>query len=301
MEQNLRLMEQFLDAIWLEKGLSENTLFSYRYDLVKLCQWLALDNHFLHRVQMEHLQDYQYWLFEQGYKASTRARMLSSMRCLFLYLYQQKIREDDPSLNLLAPKQGLRLPKNLTEAQVESLLDAPDPTDTIELRDKAMLELLYATGLRVSELTNLTTGNVGLRQGVIRVMGKGRKERLVPMGESAVDWLEMYLKTSRPSLLGEITSDIFFPSQRARMMTRQTFWYRIKLYAQRANIAAEHLSPHVLRHAFATHLLNHGADLRVVQMLLGHEDLSTTQIYTHVANARLKELQQKHHPRGEKR
>lgn len=298
MQQNTALVEQFLDAMWMERGLSENTLASYRNDLIKLCQWLDKDGELLVKVASSKLQDYQHWLFDQDYKQSSRARMLSAMRRLFQYLYREKLREDDPTATLISPKLPKRLPKDLSEAQVEALLDAPDVEDVIELRDKAMLELLYATGLRVTELISLTTENVSLRQGVVRVIGKGGKERLVPMGESAIEWLERYMAHSRPALLGEQSSDVFFPSRRARMMTRQTFWHRIKFYAALAGIDGDMLSPHVLRHAFATHLLNHGADLRVVQMLLGHSDLSTTQIYTHVATERLKQLHQEHHPRA---
>ncbi|WP_346348339.1 site-specific tyrosine recombinase XerD [Enterovibrio norvegicus] len=298
MEQNASLVEQFLDAMWMERGLSENTLASYRNDLLKLCHWLEEKGVLLTKVQTATLQDYQHWLFDQDYKQTSRARMLSAMRRLFQYLYREKQREDDPSATLISPKLPKRLPKDLSEEQIEALLDAPDVEDMLELRDKAMMELLYATGLRVTELISLTTENVSLRQGVVRVIGKGGKERLVPMGETAIDWLEQFMTYSRPQLLGEKSSDVFFPSRRARQMTRQTFWHRIKFYAALANIDSELLSPHVLRHAFATHLLNHGADLRVVQMLLGHSDLSTTQIYTHVATERLKQLHQEHHPRA---
>lgn len=298
MEQNTDLVERFLDAMWMERGLSENTLASYRIDLNKLCQWLMPTEERLITVSVARLQDYQHWLFDQQYKQTTRARMLSAMRSFFQYLYLEKVREDDPTASLISPKLPKRLPKDLSEQQVEILLDAPNVNDILELRDKAMLELLYATGLRVTELVSLTMENVSLRQGVVRVIGKGGKERLVPMGETAIDWLERYLEVARPVLLGEKTSDVFFPSRRARMMTRQTFWHRLKYYAVLANIDSDFLSPHVLRHAFATHLLNHGADLRVVQMLLGHSDLSTTQIYTFVATERLKQLHQEHHPRA---
>lgn len=210
------------------------------------------------------------------------------------------MRADDPSALLVSPKLPQRLPKDISEEQVDALLEAPDPNDPIELRDKAMLELLYATGLRVTELVSLTMENVSLRQGgVVRVTGKGGKERLVPMGgENAVDWIETFIQQGRPALLGDTSSDIVFPSKRARQMTRQTFWHRIKYYALIAGIDTDQLSPHVLRHAFATHLLNYGADLRVVQMLLGHSDLSTTQIYTHVATERLKQIHSQHHPRA---
>lgn len=298
MEQSTHLVEQFLDAMWMERGLTENTLASYRLDLTKLYQWLAQDNEQLITVSAAKLQDYQHWLFEQDYKQSSRARMLSAMRRFFHYLYREKRREDDPTAMLISPKLPKRLPKDLSEEDIDILLNTPNVDDVLELRDKAMLELLYATGLRVTELVSLTMENVSLRQGVVRVIGKGGKERLVPMGEMAIDWIERYLNESRPILLGEKTSDVFFPSRRARMMTRQTFWHRLKYYAVLANIDGDFLSPHVLRHAFATHLLNHGADLRVVQMLLGHSDLSTTQIYTFVATERLKQLHQQHHPRA---
>lgn len=235
---------------------------------------------------------------DRGYKATSSARMLSSLRRFFQYCYREKLRTDDPTIQLAAPKLPARLPKDLSESQVDDLLAAPDVTDPLELRDKAMLEVLYACGLRVTELVSLSLPDVSLRQGVIRVIGKGNKERLVPMGEEAVYWLEVYLAQARPSLLNGQAADVLFPSKLGRQMTRQTFWHRIKHYAVVAGIATEKLSPHVLRHAFATHLLNHGADLRVVQMLLGHSDLSTTQIYTHVATERLRTLHQQHHPRG---
>lgn len=292
------LLEQFLDAIWMERGLSENTLSSYRNDLTKLLAWFEVKKLTLLSSAIEDLQDYQYQLTVQQYKPSSKARMLSAMRRIYQYLYREKIRPDDPSAHLQPPKQAKRLPKAISELQVENLLEAPDPLDPIELRDKAMLELLYATGLRVTELVSLTMENVNLRQGVIRVIGKGNKERLVPMGENAIDWIETFVEQGRPQILGDKVTDALFPSKRARMMTRQTFWHRIKHYAVLAGIDSDKLSPHVLRHAFATHLLNHGADLRVVQMLLGHSDLSTTQIYTHVATERLKELHHTHHPRA---
>nr|WP_284193995.1 site-specific tyrosine recombinase XerD [Vibrio zhanjiangensis] len=292
------IVEQFLDAMWMERGLSENTLASYRNDLSKLIQWMDDNNYRLDFISLSGLQDYQSWLMDQGYKQTSRARMLSAIRRLFQYLHREKVRGDDPSALLVSPKLPKRLPKDLSEAQVEALLNAPDPEDAMELRDKAMLELLYATGLRVTELVSLTMENISLRQGVVRVTGKGGKERLVPMGENAVEWIETFIQDGRSELLGETTSDVVFPSKRARQMTRQTFWHRIKHYAIIAGIDTDLLSPHVLRHAFATHLLNYGADLRVVQMLLGHSDLSTTQIYTHVATERLKQLHSEHHPRA---
>ncbi|MGF1699698.1 site-specific tyrosine recombinase XerD [Photobacterium makurazakiensis] len=284
--------------MWMERGLSENTLMSYRNDLKKLGNWVDDQGLSLDSISVDDLQRYQQWLFDADYKQTSRARMVSAIRRLFQYLHREKVRDDDPSAMLVSPKLPQRLPKDITEEQVDALLDAPDPNDPIELRDKAMLELLYATGLRVTELVSLTMENVSLRQGVVRVTGKGDKERLVPMGENAIDWIEQFIESGRPQLLGEKSSDVVFPSRRAKQMTRQTFWYRIKHYAVIAGIDSETLSPHVMRHAFATHLLNYGADLRVVQMLLGHSDLSTTQIYTHVASERLKQLHGTHHPRA---
>ena len=292
------VIERFLDAMWMERGLSENTLTSYRNDLSKLRRWIEQEKLSFESASADDLQRYQQWLFDAGYKQTSRARMVSAIRRLYQYLHREKVREDDPSVMLVSPRLPKRLPKDISEEQVDALLDAPDPNDPIELRDKAMLELLYATGLRVTELVSLTMENVSLRQGVVRVIGKGNKERLVPMGENAVDWIEQFLETGRPQLLGEKSSDVVFPSKRAKQMTRQTFWHRIKHYAVLAGIDSDKLSPHVMRHAFATHLLNYGADLRVVQMLLGHSDLSTTQIYTHVATERLKQLHETHHPRA---
>ncbi|EOW6419813.1 site-specific tyrosine recombinase XerD [Cronobacter malonaticus] len=298
MEQDLARIEQFLDALWLERNLAENSLSAYRRDLSMVVEWLHHRGLSLATAQSGDLQTLLAERVEGGYKASSTARMLSAVRRLFQHLYREKIRDDDPSALLASPKLPQRLPKDLSEAQVERLLQVPTVEEPIELRDKAMLEVLYATGLRVSELVGLTMSDVSLRQGVVRVIGKGNKERLVPLGEEAVYWLEQYLTHGRPWLLNGQSLDILFPSNRARQMTRQTFWHRIKHYAQLAGIDSEKLSPHVLRHAFATHLLNHGADLRVVQMLLGHSDLSTTQIYTHVATERLRQLHQQHHPRA---
>lgn len=291
------LVEQFVDALWLEKGLSDNTLASYRSDLTHFAAWLDGEGGSLLAVDGLTLQQYLAHRLDLGFKASSTARMLSVLRRFFQYLHREQLRADDPSVLIAGPKLPKRLPKDLSEQQVSRLLQAPEVGDPLELRDKAMLELLYATGLRVSELVSLSMESVSLRQGLVRVTGKGNKERLVPMGEEALYWLTRYLKEARPVLLGEQPSDVVFPSRRARQMTRQTFWHRIKHYALRASITME-LSPHTLRHAFATHLLNHGADLRVVQLLLGHSDLSTTQIYTHVANHRLSVLHEQHHPRG---
>lgn len=298
MKQDLALIEQFLDALWLERNLAENTLSAYRRDLTMLVEWLHHRGLSLASVGSDDLQALLAERQSGGYKATSTARLLSAVRRFFQHLYREKIRPDDPSSLLASPKLPQRLPKDLSEAQVERLLQAPLVEQPLELRDKAMLEVLYATGLRVSELVGLTMSDISLRQGVLRVVGKGNKERLVPLGEEAVLWVENYLEYGRPWLLNGVASDVLFPSQRAQQMTRQTFWHRIKHYAVLAGIDSEKLSPHVLRHAFATHLLNHGADLRVVQMLLGHSDLSTTQIYTHVATERLRQLHQQHHPRA---
>ncbi|QGH62222.1 site-specific tyrosine recombinase XerD [Serratia proteamaculans] len=297
-QQESALIEQFLDALWLERNLAENTLASYRLDLQALGAWLNQQNTSLLQAQALDLQAFLADRVEGGYKATSSARLLSAMRRLFQYLYRENMRADDPTALLASPKLPQRLPKDLSEAQVDALLKAPCVDQPLELRDKAMLEVLYATGLRVSELVGLTISDVSLRQGVVRVIGKGNKERLVPLGEEAVYWIENYLEHGRPWMVNGQALDVLFPSNRSQQMTRQTFWHRIKHYAILAGIDSERLSPHVLRHAFATHLLNHGADLRVVQMLLGHSDLSTTQIYTHVATERLKQLHQQHHPRA---
>jgi integrase/recombinase XerD len=297
-DPQVQVIENFLDTLFMEKGLSENTLSSYRQDLKTLLTWMHPQQLALMTISEDELRQYQIWLIDRHYAERSRARMLSAIRKLFQFLVRETLRQDDPSANLIAPKLPKRLPKDLSEQQVEDLLNAPDPSNPLELRDKAMLELLYATGLRVTELVSLTMENISLRQGVVRVIGKGNKERLVPMGENAVELIETFLHNGRSQLLGDKTSDTVFPSKRARQMTRQTFWHRIKYYAVKAGINVDSLSPHVLRHAFATHLLNHGADLRVVQMLLGHSDLSTTQIYTHVATERLKTIHQQHHPRA---
>ncbi|MBB1313932.1 site-specific tyrosine recombinase XerD [Aliivibrio sp. SR45-2] len=298
MNNDMALIERFLDTMWMERGLSENTLSSYRNDLMKLLSWLDENHYKCASISAMGLNEYQAYLVDKQYKQTSRARMLSALRRFFQYLHREKIRGDDPTALLMSPKLPQRLPKDLSEEQVNDLLEAPNVDDPLELRDRAMLELLYATGLRVTELVSLTMENLSLRQGVVRVTGKGDKERLVPMGENAVYWIQTFLDQGRSTLLGEKSSDVVFPSRRARQMTRQTFWHRIKHYAVIAGIDTDKLSPHVLRHAFATHLLNYGADLRVVQMLLGHSDLSTTQIYTHVATERLKQIHQEHHPRS---
>ena len=296
--KNLALIDLFLNEYWIEKGLSENTVQSYRLDLTALCDWLDKNDLSLETLDAVDLQGFLGERLEKGYKATSTARMLSAMRKLFQYLYREKYRVDDPSAVLSSPKLPSRLPKYLTEQQVSDLLNTPDVEVPLELRDKAMLELLYATGLRVTELVSLTIENMSVQQGVVRVIGKGNKERIVPMGEEAAYWVRQFILYGRPVLLNGQSSDVVFPSQRAQQMTRQTFWHRVKHYAILADIDADTLSPHVLRHAFATHLVNHGADLRVVQMVLGHKDLSTTQIYTHVAKERLKRLHERFHPRG---
>ena len=298
MEQDLAQIEQFLDALWLERNLAENTLSAYRRDLTMVVEWLHHRGLSLASVSGEDLQSLLAERQTGGYKATSTARLLSAVRRFFQHLYREKIRPDDPSALLASPKLPQRLPKDLSEAQVERLLQAPLVEQPLELRDKAMLEVLYATGLRVSELVGLKLHEINFDMGVVRVFGKGGKERLVPLGEAAIDEVRAYMKGARVELLRQRQSDDLFVTARGAAMTRQAFWQLIKRYAVIAGIDAARLSPHVLRHAFATHLLNHGADLRVVQMLLGHSDISTTQIYTHVARERLKTLHAVHHPRG---
>ncbi|MFU2048667.1 site-specific tyrosine recombinase XerD [Avibacterium gallinarum] len=292
------LIDLFLNEQWLEKGLSENTIQSYRLDLSAVANWLETQNLTFETLDAIDLQSFLGKRLNLGYKATSTARLLSALRKFFQYLYREKYRTDDPSTMLTSPKLPSRLPKYLTEQQVTDLLNTPCVEVPLELRDKAMLELLYATGLRVTELVSLTLDNISVQQGVVRVIGKGNKERIVPMGEEAAYWIKQFMLYGRAALLDGQPSDVLFPSRRGTQMTRQTFWHRIKHYAILADIDSEALSPHVLRHAFATHLVNHGADLRVVQMLLGHSDLSTTQIYTHVAKERLKHLHERYHPRG---
>jgi len=287
----------FLDALWTEAGLSDNTLAAYAADLNGLAAWLLPRGKTLVSAGREDLLGFLADRVGGGSKPRSTARLVSSMRRFYRYLVRERRRVDDPSRLIEAPKLGRKLPGTLSEAEVEALINAPDVTDVLGLRDRAMLELLYAAGLRVSELVQLTLPQIGMAQGVVKVMGKGSKERLVPMGEEAQTWLQRYFVESRPAILGLRTSDDVFVTHRGEAMTRHAFWHLIKRHALVAGIGKP-LSPHTLRHAFATHLLNHGADLRVVQMLLGHSDLSTTQIYTHVARERLKELHARHHPRG---
>ncbi|MEH6575920.1 MAG: site-specific tyrosine recombinase XerD [Amphritea sp.] len=297
LESDQKVIEQYLDILWLEKGLSDNTLASYRRDLSLYGCWLNERGTALLAGLRTDLLAYLKWRMRQRMKPTSTSRMLSCLRGFYRYWLREEKIPEDPTLQIESPKRGRPLPKTLTEAEVEALLAAPDISDPIDFRDRAMLELLYASGMRVTELVSLQLEQVNLRQGVVRVMGKGDKERLVPLGEEAEYWLLRYLKDARPLLINDPSNEVVFPSRRGQQMTRQTFWHRIKRHGLVAGID-KLPSPHVLRHAFATHLLNHGADLRVVQLLLGHSDLSTTQIYTHIAQHRLQSLHQLHHPRG---
>jgi len=299
---NAALLDEFCDAVWLEDGLAKNTLESYRRDLRLFAEWLEKRGRASLRAATEaDLSGYFAWRYSRGTKqrirSSTQARLHSSLRRFYRFLVRGRRVEIDPTLKLDPPKKPPRFPKTLSEADVEALLAQPDPETQLGLRDRAMLEVLYASGLRVSELTRLKLAEVSTDMGVVRVFGKGSKERLVPLGEEALAWLSRYSREARPALLKKRPSDFVFVTGRGGPMTRQAFWQLLKKRAASA-IPGKSLSPHTLRHAFATHLLNHGADLRVVQLLLGHADISTTQIYTHVARERLKALHHKHHPRG---
>jgi len=286
------LVDAFCDALWLEDGLAKNTLASYRRDLGQL-------GLFLKSIPLEKAreQDLFGFLASRKGKASSAARMLSTLKRFYGWCLRERHVKADPTLKLDPPKRVQRFPKTLSEADVEALLAAPDANTPLGMRDRTMLEVLYAAGLRVSELISLKVFEVDIGAGVVRVLGKGSKVRLVPLGEEAVDWVRRYLKEFRIKILKKRSSDQLFITGRGAGMSRQAFWQNIKRYGKRA-VPGKHFSPHVLRHAFATHLVNHGADLRVVQMLLGHADISTTQIYTHVARERLKALHAKHHPRG---
>ncbi len=297
-ESSKPIIDAFCDALWLEDGLARNTLDSYRRDLQQFAAWLEQRSSTgLFAADQALIQDYLAHKFRSKARASTAARLLSTLKRFYRHALRQNTIKADPTLRIDAPKLPRPLPKTLTEADVESLLAAPALDQPLGLRDRAMLEVIYASGLRVSELVTLKVPQISRDMGVVRVMGKGSKERLVPLGEEALSWLERYLKEARPVLLGERTSDALFVTTRAAVMTRQAFWHLLKRYALQAGLSKP-ISPHTLRHAFATHLLNHGADLRVVQLLLGHADISTTQIYTHVAQERMKQLHAKHHPRG---
>jgi integrase/recombinase XerD len=297
-ENEQHTIDEFLDALWSERGLSQNTLAAYGRDLKGFAAWLQKNKMNLFQASNADLQAYIAFRGKQGTKSSTMARVVSSLRRFYRYQLRENRIKVDPSALIESPKLGRALPGTLSESQVDALIEAPDTNDPLGLRDRAMLELLYATGLRVSELVSLEYSQLSLQQGVVRVVGKGNKERLVPMGDEAVSWLNQYLEEARQDLMkGKGICPYLFVTRRGSSMTRQAFWYLIKRYALQIGIKQK-ISPHTLRHAFATHLLNHGADLRVVQLLLGHSDLSTTQIYTHVAKARLQALHQEHHPRG---
>ncbi|MBT8422096.1 MAG: site-specific tyrosine recombinase XerD [Gammaproteobacteria bacterium] len=291
------IIDKFLDAIWMERGLSANTLGAYRADLVALRRWLAERDVSLIYATRSDLLAFIAHRTEQGAKPRSTARQLSSFRRFYRFLLREGVIKDDPTVKIEMPRIGRSLPQSLSEGEVESLLAAPDVNDPLGHRDRTMLEVLYATGLRVSELINLKQSEVNLNQGVARIVGKGGRERLIPLGEEAQNWLRDFIAGPRGEILLERQTDYLFPTRRGDRMTRQAFWHIIKRYSKIAGISSK-MSPHTLRHAFATHLLNNGADLRVVQMLLGHSDLSTTQIYTHVARARMKDLHSEHHPRG---
>ncbi|MFL2546603.1 MAG: site-specific tyrosine recombinase XerD [Candidatus Rariloculaceae bacterium] len=290
-------MDRFLDAIWMERGLSENTLDAYRADLLALNQRLKGRNVQIVDAGKADLLDYISWRVEGGAKPRSTARQLSSFRRFYRYLLREGVISEDPTADIAMPKIGRSLPQSLSEDEVDALLAAPNVSEPLGNRDRAMLELLYATGVRVSELINLKMSQINLNQGVIRIVGKGDHERLIPLGDEAQDWLRDFIDGARIEILLERQTDYLFPTRRGDCMTRQAFWHIIKRYAKKAGVKKK-LSPHTVRHAFATHLLNNGADLRVVQMLLGHSDVSTTQIYTHVARERLKDLHSQHHPRG---
>jgi integrase/recombinase XerD len=292
-----QLVDRFLDAIWMERGLSQNTLGAYRADLMTLGRGLSEHNKTIDEANKADLLAFIAKRVESGAKPRSTARQLSSFRRFFRYIMREGLRETDPTADIEMPRIGRSLPKTLTEEEVDALLHAPNTDEPLGHRDRAMLELLYATGLRVSELINLRQSQVNFNQGVLRIVGKGDRERLIPLGDEAQRWLQDFIDGPRMEILLERQTDYLFPTRRGDRMTRQAFWHIIKRYADKAGITKK-LSPHSLRHAFATHLLNHGADLRVVQLLLGHSDLSTTQIYTHVARERLKELHGEHHPRG---
>lgn len=288
-------VDAFIDAVWFQRGLSSKTLEAYRRDLVRFERWL---NAPILKASEADVLDYLSYSLTTRLSTRTVSRFLSTLRSFFRHALEEHLVQVDPTLNIGNPQLEKSLPPYISESQVKDLLEAPNHEENpVEFRDRTMLELLYASGLRVSELVSLDLTAVNDRQGIVRVVGKGGKERIIPIGQEARTWLSEYIRDVRPKLLGDSTTEALFPSTRKRYMTRQNFWHSIKRYAKRAGITIE-ISPHTIRHAFATHLLNHGADLRSVQMMLGHSDLSTTQIYTHVAKARLKQLHETHHPRG---
>ena len=290
-------IDWFLDGIWAERGLSENTLRAYRADLMALSRRFTERKVKLVNASEADLLEFLAWRVGKGAKPSSTARQLSSFRRFYRYLLREGRITEDPTALIEMPRIGQRLPHSLTEADVDALLAAPDVAQPLGHRDRTMLELLYATGVRVSELVSLKLSQVNLNQGVLRIIGKGDRERLIPLGDEAQDWLHRFVLAPRTEILAGRQTEYLFPTRRGGPMTRQTFWYLIKRHARKAGIAKK-LSPHTVRHAFATHLLNNGADLRVVQLLLGHSDVSTTQIYTHVARERMKDLHARHHPRG---
>ena len=290
-------LERFLDAMWMERGLSENTLAAYRADLSNLAAWAVEEKLDLESLGREDLEDFLAWRLQEGARPRSTARQLSSIRRFYRYLVREGLREEDPSANIAMPRLGRPLPQHVGEEEVENLLRSPDVESPLGLRDRAMLEVLYATGLRVSELVNLRADQLDLNQGVVRVTGKGERERLVPLNEDAQGWVRRFLDEARGKILGGRQTPYMFPTRRSDCMTRQAFWHIIKRYAEQAGVSSN-LSPHTLRHAFATHMLNNDADLRVVQMLLGHSDISTTTIYTRIARERMKQVHQQHHPRG---
>lgn len=297
-EVDLRIIERFSDALWMERGLSTNTLNSYQSDLRHCASWLRHEaDTALLQARRDQLLGYLAAGVDEGVRPRTSARRLSALRQFFHWALREQLISGDPTAQIEAPRLGRPLPKSLSEAEVEALLEAPDLGTAEGLRDRTMLEVLYATGLRVSELVGLRPDQLSVAQGLVRVIGKGGKERLVPLGDEALNWIERFINGARVELLKGRPCNALFPTRRGDGMTRQAFWYRIKKHALAAGIR-QPLSPHTLRHAFATHLVNHGADLRVVQLLLGHSSLSTTQIYTHVARERLQALHAQHHPRG---
>ena len=299
MRTSAELIDAFCDQVWLQDGLAASSLESYRRDLVAWSAWLAKHpGKALLAAERTDIEAFLAAQFRAKAKATSINRRLSTLRRFYRLHVQQGTAKSDPTLRVQAPKLPRRLPKNLSEAQVEALLAAPDVETTLGVRDRAMLETLYACGLRVSELVGLKLAQVSLDMGVVRVLGKGNKERMVPLGEEAISWLSRYMTTARVDLARAAKTDAVFLTARRTPLTRQAFWQLVKRHGTRAGIARAALSPHVLRHAFATHLLNHGADLRVVQLLLGHSDITTTTIYTHVARERLKQLHAQHHPRG---
>ncbi len=296
-QRSEELVDRFLDAIWMERGLSQNTLGAYRADLMTLSRGLAEHDKSIDQADKADLLAFIAKRVEAGAKPRSTARQLSSFRRFFRYIMREGMRDTDPTADIEMPRIGRSLPQTLTEDEVDSLLNAPNTDEPLGHRDRAMLEILYATGLRVSELINITQSQINFNQGVLRIVGKGDRERLIPLGEESLRWVREFIDGPRMEILLERQTDYLFPTRRGDRMTRQAFWHIIKRYAEKANIRSK-MSPHSLRHAFATHLLNRGADLRVVQLLLGHSDLSTTQIYTHVARERLKDLHREHHPRG---